>query len=677
MGQIKLCDCTLSVGGAVNEGYFARDAIKEYFSRIGDSHIDYYSAGVLDIIPCGLDVAIYDSMESLRRRKFPGKNGQSVSTVTVVIGPQQPYAESLEPFQVGKTPEILRLVFQTQEVEQAVDYAAIGREKGYRIWLQPRCGASLSTSAWKPILQKAAALAPEAVFLDDGFGWLDCGEFLSAAHWLDEALSPGIALGLCIGNGKSQAFETARALFAQPLNHEIILDGCIGGMGSGGGVLPTEWAMEQLTGDAGDYQVDVLLELYTRTIFPNHRIHTWGPSPLSLIAAQARIDFRYLDFFREKLPVPVEDLAQIVANLPADKRQEFSEKAAIHAAYVCERHKTSLAIVIPTCNQVAAIDYLLGTSLWQARRYGIDYIIYDSSDNDKTETLVRQYQLDGYKNVIYQRYTGEFDGFSLDHKIIAAYQQYLDQYEYLWLCQDGLIVNLLGCFEQIHKCMRNGNDIIIVDSSFRHNGKQGFTQYDDPCDFFADLAQRIVTLGMLILSSDLAKKLIDTYPIDETNYSLWQMAVPFHYASEHPVSVVCYLGDVFLYNPVGTTNSFWNKAGKAMEQWAYYWHKVIMAMPDCYDAAKSEVLKLNMFDFHPFSLQSLLRMRGNGGLNLALIRKYQQYFPDICNTPRWKFHLAALMPRSVARVLVDRGNSRAGRLLYRVYCAVFRVGKEA
>ncbi|WP_312612965.1 hypothetical protein [Oscillibacter sp.] len=676
MGQIKLCDCTLSVGGAINEGYFARDAIEDYFSRIGESKIEYFSAGVLDIIPSGLDVATYESMESLRRSQFPGK-GNRAAAITVAIGSQQPYAESLEPFQAEKTPEILRLVFQPEDLAQAAAYAAIGKKKGYRIWLQPRCGASLSAAEWQPIAQKAAALAPEALFLDDGFGWLDCDEFLAAARWLDEALSPNITLGVCIGNGKSQALETARAFFAQELRHAVIVDTSIGGMGSGGGVLPTEWAMEQLSAES--YRVDVILELYSRTIFPNHRIHTWGPSPLSLIAAQARIDFRYIDFFREQMPVPAEDLAGILKELSPEKRNAYSRKEALHAAYLYERRKTSLAIVIPTCNRAASIDYLLGTTAWQARRYGIDFIIYDSSDNDKTETIVRHYQLEGYENVIYERYTGEFDGFSLDHKVIAACKQYCGQYNYLWPCRDGLVITLDACFQDIKCMLQKGLDLLVIDAAFRNKNKKSEKVYGekDHVQFFLENTQRMTILGSTIYSCTFLEKALNECPLDEKTYGLWLPAAPMTMLAAKPLHVGCYIGYVFTYNPTGTANSFWNKAGTALEEWACRWSVIIDALPEVYNEAKADVKKMNMFDFHPFYLNSLLRMRSNGGLNLALVRKYQQYFPDVCDTPLWKFHLAALMPRFAAKLLVERSGSRAGRMLYRIYRTVFRVGEEA
>ncbi|UIJ39545.1 glycosyltransferase (plasmid) [Desulfobaculum bizertense] len=133
--------------------------------------------------------------------------------------------------------------------------------------------------------------------------------------------------------------------------------------------------------------------------------------------------------------------------------------------------KSKLAIIIPTCDRAVAIESLLCNSAWQLKKYGIDLIIYDSSSNDETEALITNFHADGCDNVYYHRYEGKFDGFSLDHKLVQAYKDYVDDYDYIWLCRDGLIVTIDNCYKELFSAMNQKCDCIFVDASFRNGEK--------------------------------------------------------------------------------------------------------------------------------------------------------------------------------------------------------------
>lgn len=64
--------------------------------------------------------------------------------------------------------------------------------------------------------------------------------------------------------------------------------------------------------------------------------------------------------------------------------------------------------------------------------------------------------------------------FSLDHKIIKAYSDFYNDYDYLWICRDGLIINLEYIYELLYKAMKMEVDYIIVDSMFRCNRMEPF-----------------------------------------------------------------------------------------------------------------------------------------------------------------------------------------------------------
>lgn len=331
-------------------------------------------------------------------------------------------------------------------------------------------------------------------------------------------------------------------------------------------------------------------------------------------------------------------------------------------------------MIVPTCNRSAAINHLLLKSAWNFKWYGVDLVIYDSSDDDKTAAVVKNFQIDGCDNLFYEYYDGIFDGFSLDHKIISAYKKYIRKYEYIWICRDGVIITIGGCYQEITKLCDKGFDCIVVDAAFRNGNKKIIRTYErakQAPKFFREQAIRMVTLGTLIFSSELANKFIDKYPIDNSNYSLWQMIVPFYYYQTGEMKVASVIGDVFIYNDFGTLNSFWNKAGKAFEQWVFHWQNVISKLPHIYDCEKASVLKIEMYDFHPFNLSSLIRMRANGGLNISLVNKYKQYLSSISNTSMKKYYLAALLPRFVAALMIRFEDSKIMRNIKKIYSTAY------
>ena len=89
----------------------------------------------------------------------------------------------------------------------------------------------------------------------------------------------------------------------------------------------------------------------------------------------------------------------------------------------------------------------------------------------------------------------------------------------------------------------------------------------------------MVTLGTMIVNSRFMMRVIEEIPIDDSNYSLWQMVAIFQYYARHRIMAASYTGNVFVYNPMGTISSFWNSNGKALWQWAERWYIVVDSLP--------------------------------------------------------------------------------------------------
>ena len=326
----------------------------------------------------------------------------------------------------------------------------------------------------------------------------------------------------------------------------------------------------------------------------------------------------------------------------------------------------NLVVIVPTSNRPKSIDNFLLNCASDTKWLGIDVIIYDSSDDNKTEVITKNFRMDGYDNIYYDKYI--YDGeFSIDKKVISAYEKYANSYKYIWLCRDGFIITFSYFYNDLLYYINNKFNFVVVDSSFRNENKKISKEYKNCKIFFKENSSRLTLLGSLIFSSDTIKDIIKICPISIKNESLWLMSAPLHYYSMKDMKVGLYIGNVFVYNIMATANSFWNVSGDGFKIWVGRWYDVINFLPEIYDNLKLNALKIEMYDFHPFYLMSLIRMRAHGGINIKIINKYKDKIPSVSNTSLKKFYFAAIIPKTIAKLMIDNYDSKFMIIIRRIY----------
>lgn len=304
-----------------------------------------------------------------------------------------------------------------------------------------------------------------------------------------------------------------------------------------------------------------------------------------------------------------------------------------------------ICIVILTCNRSERIRYYINKFSFVYEKCDVDLIIYDSSDDDSTKIVVEQCINYGNKKLKYKFYSGKYDGISLDQKVIDAYKETFNDYDYIWLCRDGLIINYEEIQNKIEKIFSQKYELIVVDSFFRTKEKMKMTiVYNDCRKLLKEQCIRMVTLGTVILSSTLAKKLVNNYEVNNKNYTLWQAIVPFYYFVDHDVNAIAFYDNVFLYHPIQIRSSFWNKAGLALWQWGKRWYTVINLLPEIYENEKEFLYPITMFDFNPFGIVQLFIMKSNGGLKFREVMNSKEYLKKTTITPFWKIVIISILP---------------------------------
>ena len=247
----------------------------------------------------------------------------------------------------------------------------------------------------------------------------------------------------------------------------------------------------------------------------------FGGNDLSLCDAEKKCGGEAAVLCDSREPIDVSDQVEIFKEISKEDAFHFSKQAANRALMAYRKKKLNMVVVIPTANRPMSIDALLFSAAKDLLRYGIDIVIYDSSEDEKTHAVTANFQLDGYDNVSYKRYTGPYDGFSIDEKVISAYREHLD-YDYIWACRDGLIPTPSEFYHDLITAVEDGTDYIVVDSLYRNNYRYCYKKYTDCLEFFADNSARTTILGSIIFKSKALNRILSHYPLNDSNYMRWQ-----------------------------------------------------------------------------------------------------------------------------------------------------------
>lgn len=302
---------------------------------------------------------------------------------------------------------------------------------------------------------------------------------------------------------------------------------------------------------------------------------------------------------------------------------------------------------------------------------GVDIIVYDSSDDARTESVVRNFQIDGLSNVIYDRWSGKWDGFSLDNKVIDAYKKYSRKYEYLWAHRDGLIV-VPKYVNDIIKLLSNNLDMLIVNTSCRDVKNIGQKIYNKPAFLFKDQCMQMTVLGATIVRTDIIMDIINKIPLEkDVNYGMWQPIAFFQYFSNKSISAKSFVDDVWFGNPSAAKSSFGGK--NTMLQWCDMWYDMITKLPSCYDKYKNDVLKVEMSDFHPYRVINLISLRANNGIDYSTVKKMARKIKYVSDTKLKMFYFVSLLPKSCAKFIYNNRDGNIGKILIALYYVIFGI----
>lgn len=637
--EILLLDSTLGTGGKLIGWKYGEVVIPSIRRLSLKSGLDIVELGLLYPYPMGPDCTVYPS--TLLPSGMERQPGQRYAMLL-----DREYRPKLSdiPERSDNTVDIIRVFITSEQKDEELSYCTALSQKGYQVMTLLDEVEQYTEQALSALLQEVDAAKPWACYLFDTSGLLCEEELIARISLCDGVLAPCVRLGFHGCDNLQCLLALAQAFCTAKTERDLCIDVSAGGMGAGALHLASaEFAQWMNESFRREYDLPVLTfqETYTKQYLESKR--NPGTQLLYCTTAKHKCCYRYAEYYCE-LSIDISDQLGIYEEIEREFAFRFDKGAANRALLRYRKKRLNLVIVVPTANRWKTVDALLFVAAKELLCYGVDIVIYDSSDDERTHAVVKNFQIDGYDNVHYKRYFGDVKEFGLDEKVISAYQEHLS-YDYIWVCRDGLIPTISKFYDELISDVYAGMEWIVIDGAFRNHNRYLSKQYDDCLKFFEDNSMRTTVLGTSIFKSSTIKRVVENWPVDERNIGWWLPIAPLWELSRgfFPVSLI--IGDVFTDN---LAVSRFLGAGTLIT-WTENWFNAINRLPEVYGQGKTSALKVVMSDFHPFHLHSLLSLRAGGAFSIPQYKKHRERLSQMSDTPKWKFYLAAMIPRSLAK----------------------------
>lgn len=669
--MIYLQDCTLSDGGEAIGGWFG-DLARHVLSDTIKAGSRYVEIGTLCSKEYNANFTNFNHImqtSALLQEKEP-----SVRYGVCVRADDFALIDRL-PEHTADSVDFIRVVFPRDKRSEALSCCKTIMDRGYGVMVHPLLLSLYSGSKLTALMDKFSSLSPEAFVIDDSFGAFSADELRWKLKAAERGFPADTAIGFCGRDYMYRESELTQVLAEASEERTILVHATAGGIGKPGRAFSCEVVSQFLNGHRKpdtstpycvERYMDITQKLYGRYGASLNPIMTIGPVRIQHTASE-NCDPNWALY----TPVNDEQFGDFIAQLSTAQKHHADEDGYEEAArrFYQKIWNKKLAVIVPTANRPESIRYYLQQAGKAHEFFGIDLIFYDSSRDDKTERIVKEFTEGKSKHIIYERYTGAFDGISIDEKGIAAYEKYSLQYEYLWMTRDGWLVDLSRIYLKLYEYLEKKPDACVLYAPGEDIQGIGYKEYTSCTELFRDSCRRMTVLGSCFFSSTFMRNVLKNHPLDmKINYGMWQPIAMFAQWAEQPLFVISDTIQFYIGNPYGTEKSFWNKNGRALWQVTENWYVLISNLPDIYDNDKPEVLKIGHAIFTPFAFRQLLIMRTTGSLTVGKVKQYAKYLPIVSKYPLKRFYTISMIPKCLCRAMINPRNI-IGKVLYKLSVA--------
>lgn len=270
---------------------------------------------------------------------------------------------------------------------------------------------------------------------------------------------------------------------------------------------------------------------------------------------------------------------------------------------------------------------------------GFDIYIYDSSEDDKTEKLIKAWSQAGYNNVYYvdARFTK-----TGDEKLVAIYMGYglQKEYDYIWNAKDRVMYSS-DFLDRIVADMSKSPDVIMAgleEDSYFFSYKKFDDEYRNPVTFFRDFGATSTSWDSIIFNRNTMLKDIDWEKYEE------KYQVGYSNPFNQPTVLFARLAEInnpyiIVERPQFYDRVFSNGTGsgwisQTVNLWGVKWPAAINRLPSIYDEYKKYIIKVETMHICVFgSHGQMMGLAMEGHLNKENFAIIKPYFHELSDIP--------------------------------------------
>lgn len=325
MSKISILDCTLRDGGYVNNWEFGKENISYIRNKLDEIKADVLELGFMRNEPFKADRSIFNSTSQVSELISKKREG-TVYSVLVEMANYFPL-ELLAP-RSENGPELIRYSFWMRCIDEAFEYASQIVNKGYLLGVQPTRVEQYSEKQFAEMCSKFSKLNPFAIYIVDTFGLLTKEQLIKYARIADEYVGDKIKIGYHAHNNMQQAFSNATTFAELDLNHDIIIDASVNGIGRGAGNLNLEIIANYINSfHGGDYQLKSAFDIWDYCLKDVYSKYPWGCNQEYFITAANQCNPNYALYLMKK-NLSVSQFSEIISAISGDDKFLYSNEKA-------------------------------------------------------------------------------------------------------------------------------------------------------------------------------------------------------------------------------------------------------------------------------------------------------------------------------------------------------------
>lgn len=279
----------------------------------------------------------------------------------------------------------------------------------------------------------------------------------------------------------------------------------------------------------------------------------------------------------------------------------------------------------------------------------IGIYIYDTSTNNDTQEyinwLVRSKRCE---DIIMYKRDNNYPDKTTDLKVLVGLEELKNFTDYVWLCGDGIVVDMMLCLRYIEEGINNKCKVIFFEYE-SDSDKNYVEKYDNCVSFFSEYGWSATSYGATIVSSKLIdtklqSKLYERYR--NTGFLYWSsLFTELSNNEENDIYVVH--TKYFHKNKHKNSNASYGK-GKFLKFWVENWSKAVYGLPAVYDGYKNKVAKDIGIKLHLYSVHNLIKLRGTHNLEKEQLDYYCAMLPLVTDVPYKQIRKYTYFPKWLA-----------------------------